>query len=66
MPKKCNLDGKFISLLLYVAVAFKKMINDPFSCWFHFDRKQMHQEKSEAIGVVPKHNNSLKTFPYAI
>ena len=26
----------------------------------------MYQEKNEAIGIAPKHNNSLKAFKYSI
>ena len=51
-----------------ILVDFKKMIinQTPILAWFHFGRKQIYQEKKEAIRIAPKHNNNLKTFPYAI
>ena len=62
--KICNLDGKFLLLspVAHIGLDFKKVVSD----LFHFGRELMYQEKNKTIGIVPKQNNSLKTFPYAI
>ena len=56
----------FMSCSRYITVDFKKVASNQLtSSWFHFGRKRVHQEKNKTIRN-PKHNNSLKNFPYAI
>ena len=59
--------GNFtLSLVAYITVDFKKLLSNLFHTGPILVDLLIHQEKNEAIRIVPKHNNSLETFPYLI
>ena len=57
---------KFGREILKSCSLHKEVGERPISRWLHFSRNQIYQEKNEDIRIVPKQNNSLKAFPYAI
>ena len=58
-----NISSSSVS---YVTVNFKKVVGNLSCPNSTVVKKRIYQEKNEVVRIALKHNNGLRSFPYAI